>query len=330
MGIGVENAAWLLALPLACLPFITYAERATPYPAVAFLPEDPWSERLLFALRLAGALAITGVILGLAGLHWQQREVTRAGEGAHIVLLLDRSSSMDSDFAGKSPEGGQESKGRTAQRLLKQFVARRSHDLIGVSSFSTAALYVLPLTDHHDAVAGAIDTMATRGMSLTNVAKGLNLALDQFGTQPKAASRVVMLVSDGAALIDAKSQQILRKRFGDQDAKLYWLFLHTEGDRGPLDEPESAREDNARAMPERYLHQYFSSLNVEYRVYDAASPDQVAAALHEIERLERQPMLITERLPRSDLAGLCYGIAVVALLLLLTAKLFEVQPWRTA
>ncbi|MGZ8975777.1 MAG: hypothetical protein ACXW17_21405, partial [Methylomagnum sp.] len=47
-----------------------------------------------------------GLLLGLAGLFRREYTVERVGQNAHIVLLLDRSRSMDDSFAGRAPTGG--------------------------------------------------------------------------------------------------------------------------------------------------------------------------------------------------------------------------------
>ena len=49
-------------------------------------------------LRLLGAIAIAGSILGLSGLNRLGQSIPRIGEGANIVLLFDRSASMNDTF----------------------------------------------------------------------------------------------------------------------------------------------------------------------------------------------------------------------------------------
>jgi mxaC protein len=327
MPLGLDQPLWLLLLPAALLPWLGSPARPLGHPYLAMLPPDALSDLADRLLRSVASVAILCMAFALAGLHLGEQVKTRVGEGAHLVLLLDRSSSMDADFAGRNPEGGQDSKGATARKLLRRFVDRRRNDLVGVVSFSTSALHVLPLTDHREAVSAAIDTLDTPGLSLTNVAKGLHMALDHFGSEARTASRAILLVSDGAALIDARSQELLRRRFSEREANLYWLFLHTAGDQGPFDEPETARDDNARAMPERYLHRFFSTLDVGYRVFDAASAEEVERALTVIEKVESRKLLIEERSPRVDLTPPCIALALLAVAVLAAARIAEVPAW---
>ncbi len=71
------------------------------------------------ACRVAGVIAILGLILGLGGVQRLGQTIERLGEGAHIVLLIDRSSSMDNTFAGSEPTEGEASKSANARRLLQ-------------------------------------------------------------------------------------------------------------------------------------------------------------------------------------------------------------------
>jgi mxaC protein len=257
-----------------------------------------------------------------------EQTIERLGQGAHIVLLLDRSSSMDNTFAGKPPGGGEESKAKAARRLLTKFVQQRQDDLIGIAAFSTSAIFVLPLSEHREAVEAAIAAMDAPGLAFTNVAQGLALALSFFEGQPYTGSRVIMLVSDGAAEIDHRSQARLRQWFKEQRVVLYWIFLRTANSRGILEASQDPRNDTQDALPERFLHRFFESLETPYRAYEAENPEALARAIDDIGHLENLPLRYSETLPRQDLAGVCYGTALAAIALLLVAKLTEVRPWQ--
>jgi mxaC protein len=327
--LGLEAASWLLLLPLALLPWLGHPERHIQHPALALLPDDAPSEWISLGLRMAASMVVVAVTLALAGLHLEEQVVTRFGQGAHLVFLLDRSSSMDADFAGRTPEGDRESKAATARRLLRPFLARRPHDLVGVVSFSTAAIPVLPLTDRRAAVEAALDVLDTPGLALSNVGRGLYRALEEFDVDGQVASRAIVLVSDGAATIGLRAQELIRRRFNERDVNLYWLFLHTAGGAGPLDEPESPRDDKPSAMPERFLHRFFLTLDVDYRLFDVANAEEVERALDTIGKLESHKLLVEERTPRVDLAPLCIALALAGLGVLAAARLCEVPAWST-
>ncbi len=269
--------------------------------------------------------AIAGLVLGMAGLHRTEQSRERIGHGAHIVLLLDRSSSMDNSFAGRAPNGSEESKATAARRLLTDFVKQRQTDLIGVAEYSTSPLFVMPLTENKNAVQAAIAATATPALGFTHVSKGLGMAISFFQQQPVTGSRIVLLVSDGAAAIDHDSEQKLRLWFKQQQVRLYWIFLRTAGSPGIFDKPEDSRDDNAQAMPELYLHQFFLGLGSPYQAYEAESPDALKQAIADINQLENLPMHYFERIPKQDLSAACYSYATLLLLVLLGVKFCEVK-----
>jgi len=253
------NTPWALTgLLLALLPLFNSGMRTSPAPWTALIPADTLSVVIVCCLRLCAVAAIAGLVLGIAGLHRTEQSRERIGHGAHIVLLLDRSSSMDNSFAGRAPNGVEESKATAARRLLTDFVKQRQTDLIGVAEYSTSPLFVMPLTENKNAVTAAIAATATPALGFTHVSKGLGMAISFFEQQPITGSRIVLLVSDGAAAIDHDSEQKLRLWFKQQQVRLYWIFLRTAGSPGIFDQPEDNRDDNAQAMPELYLHKFFS------------------------------------------------------------------------
>ncbi|PKD40951.1 VWA domain-containing protein [Methylomonas sp. EFPC1] len=326
MNLGFEYPWVLLGLGLCLLPMWRMGVVANPYPWLAILPVDPLSLAISALIRLLGVLAIGGLILGLAGAYQQEQQVERIGHGAHIVMLLDRSNSMDNTFAGKTPETqGEESKANAARRLLNQFVDQRAHDLIGIAEYSTSPLFVLPLTENKAAIHAAIDATALPALAYTNVSKGLSMALEFFDSRPVTGSRIVLLVSDGAAVIDPDSEVALRELFKQRQVSLYWVFLRTANSPGLFEVPDDPRDDNAQAMPERYLHLFFNSLHIPYQAYEAETPGALQQAIDDINRLENRPLHYFERIPKQDLSTRCYAWAAAMLLGLLGVKLCEAR-----
>lgn len=324
MTLGIDRPWLLLLIVLAVLPLVFSSQRAAFVGSIQGAPSDPLSNALRWGLKASGALAIAFIALALAGPHSPGETVTRSGTGAQIVVLLDRSGSMNDTFAGNSPSGGQESKAAATKRLLKDFVGKRPHDLFGVAAFSTSPMMVLPLTDHHDAVRNAINATDRRGLDFTNMARGLGMALSMFATDRADEHHVILLVSDGGAVIDSHQQDILRAEFKKFKTDLYFLFLRTRGSKGMFDKP--GPDDNTpQAMPERYLNLFFQTLDIPYKPYQAENPKQVEEAIEDIDRLSRYPITYSERLPRTDLTWLAYTLAALFTALLLAAKLAETR-----
>lgn len=325
MSIAFDTPWVLSGFLLMLLPLLKTGIRPQAYPWLAILPVDALSTALSALIRLIGMAAIGMQILGLSGIFLKEQSLERIGKGAHIVLLLDRSNSMDTTFAGKAPlDDQEESKAAAARRLLTEFVDKRTHDLLGIAEFSTAPLFVMPLTENKQALHAAIAATATPALAYTHVSKGLAMALSFFDGQPATGTRIVVLVSDGAAAIDSDSEQALRTLIKEQNIRLYWVFLRTANSPGIYEKPENSRDDNAQALPEKYLHLFFSSLNIPYQVYEAESPEGLQKAIQDIDQLENRPLHYRERVPKQDLSGLCYQWASLMIALLIGLKLCEV------
>ena len=333
MNFDVSHPALLFLLPLALLPLIFTAQKPESYPSLAAAETDTLSLIVDIGLRLLGAIAIAGLILGLSGLNRLGQSIPRIGKGANIVLLFDRSASMNDTFAGRPPTGEEESKSAAARRFLKSFVANREHDRFGVAAFSTAPMFVLPLSDHKDATLAAIDAIELPGLALTDVGRGLVMAqamqeadiLNTQGDDSGLGTRAIVLVSDGAAVIDRKVQEKLQAAFTKRPIRLYWIFLRTEGSRGIFGLPQSGDRDTPYAMPERHLNMFFEGLKVPYQAFEVENPVAVGEAIAAIDKLERSPIRYVERIPQRDLSAYAYGASALALLLLLLAKLAETK-----
>ena len=145
----------LLLLPLSVLPWLWPGQAAVSVPSLGMLPRDRLSEQVSVLLKLAMSLALAGLVFALASPFRPAETETRTGQGAQIILLLDRSSSMDQPFYNKDythipglaqPLARMESKGSVARRVLSDFVSARKNDRFGMLVFSTRPIEVLPLT----------------------------------------------------------------------------------------------------------------------------------------------------------------------------------------
>ncbi len=325
MTLGFAEPWALLLIALAVLPWLKSGQRALAYSSLALIPADPLSVLLDRLLRLAGAAALLCLALAIAGPYLREQWVERIGTGAHIVLLLDRSSSMNENFTGKYLGARpHESKSAVARKLLSEFVARREHDLFAMVDFSAAPIYVLPLTQDRQAVQAAIAAAGGRGHGVTHIAPGLAMALDFFTGRPLTGSRIILLVSDGAARIDDETRDRLRQWFQETQSSLYWIYLRNPRGGRLSEKPANPNESTT---PEYFLHQYFQTLGVPYRAFEADNPEAMQGAIAEVERLENLPLRYLEKLPRREMSTWCYGVALFFLLPLIAAKAMEVNSW---
>lgn len=321
IGFTAPFALW--ALPLAGLPLLTQWLRSSSVPRLDLRPAEGASRAVDRGLTAAGVIALAALIMGLAGPYLRGGSLPYRGMGTNLVLLIDRSSSMDDTFAGRAPDGTDESKAAAARRILQDFIAGRPDDRIGIAAFSTAPLQVLPMTTSRSAIAAAIAAQSERGLSQTDVGRGLALAMQMTRDASAMGSRAVVLVSDGAAVIAPEVQDLVRELALEQQVNLYWLYLRTEGARSIFDPGAPGEADSPQARPERHLHLLLQRLGITYRAFEAESPEAVAQAVAEIGTLESRPILTERSLPRRDLAWLCFLAAALAAALLTAARALE-------
>ncbi|QLH14874.1 VWA domain-containing protein [Paracoccus pantotrophus] len=316
--------AWppaLFALPLLLLPLVIRWLRASAVPRLDLRAvEGRAVGPLLVALAM---LAPAALILGLAQPYLRGGSTAYRGIGTNLVLLIDRSSSMDDTFAGRSPQGGDESKAAAARRILLDFIARRPDDRIGIAAFSTAPMLVLPMTESRTAIAAAVAALAEPGLSQTDVGRGLTLAMGMAHEASASDSRAVVLVSDGAAVIAPEVQTALRNLAARRQVNIYWLYLRTKGAKGIFEVPEPGQADTPHLRPERHLHIFLQSLGLPYHAFEADSPGAVEGAVTEIGRMESRPILTRRPVPRRDLAWACHLLASLCCAALAAARWLE-------
>jgi mxaC protein len=331
--VSYPGVLWLLLL--MPLPWLISALQPAPFPSLDGVPRDGLSSLVSFAIKAAASLAIAGGVIALAQPYRLAQEVKLLANGAHVVLVMDRSLSMDFTLTDDDASGNKESKTQMASRLLMDFVKESPHDQFGVVTFSSAPVFVLPISGHRDAVEAAIKAQSRPGIEGTNVGLGLQLALAMIGHDPDATSPVVLLVSDGeyggAGFFQLDLQDSLRKTFQKEHAHLYWLFLRKhKGNEDIFAPPPEGVEDSPHSKPERHMDLFFKTLGVTYQVFWADSPHAIEDAVAEINRLETRPVTYYEQIPRKDVTSVFYGLAAVACFLLVLAKLAERRFQRQA
>lgn len=321
IGFGLPLA--LCALPLALLPLAARWLKSGDVPRLDLRPADGASRAVDLGLTALGVTAIAALVLGISDPYLKGGAVPHRGNGSNLVLLIDRSSSMDDSFAGRAPGGQEESKSAAARRILQDFIAERPDDRIGIAAFSTAPLQVLPMTTSRSAVAAAIAAQDERGLSQTDVGRGLALAMEMMRDASSLGSRAVVMVSDGAAVIAPPVQDMLRELAAEQGVNLYWLYLRTVGAKSIFDDGRPGESNTPQTRPERHLHLFLQRLGVTYRAFEAESPEAVEEAVAEIGKMEARPILTERILPRRDLDWLCHLLAAIAAGLLTLARWFE-------
>ncbi len=315
---------WLLAAIVAVLPLLTRGQSAFAFPFVAMLPEDGVSRWIMRIWRFAGALTLLAISIAMAGPYLAERKVERIGRGAQVMVVLDRSASMNESFAG-GDKPQTISKVEAARSVLKDFVRQGGDNMVGMVSFSTSPVFAAPLSTDRAVVLAALDATEAGGMGFTAVARGLGMALDYFEGKPVTGARAILLVSDGGAHLDGKTQDMLRAMFQRHDVALYWIYLRSANGVGLEAPPEG---ESVNAYPEYALHRYFQSLVTGYHVYEAESPQAVKAAVADIARMQNKPTRFLEAQARDDISAWFYLLAWLGIGVLMVLQRMEVREWR--
>ena len=332
------NYPWvLLLLPLILIPFVRNDRQTLSYSWLHLLPRDLLGSLVGLSLKVAAAGAIAALVVGLAGIQRSEVAVERVGHGAQIVILLDRSRSMDETFnQGRvnhdpskvfNEEQQREIKGKVARKLLVDFVSKRPQDMFGLVGFSTYPMRVLEFTQKQEVIQAAIRAGDVgRGLSETDIARGLFEAITYFDNHPYTGSRIVLLVSDGGARIDLATREKLATHIKRNRVGIYWIYLRSVHSPGLFGDLDSA-VGNIDSSPEIALHSFFSGVKTPYQAYEAENSNALQRAIDDVNRLENLPMTFNEIVPRRDLSWECYLVASVLLLLLLATKMAEVRSW---
>ncbi len=323
----------LLLLPIALLPWFTHNQDKT----VAWadiVPVDPLSNLIGLTLKCLASLTIMSLLFAIAGPYVPEKKVERIGEGAEIVLLLDRSRSMDDPFAVKHQPalvsvGRKDSKRRKAKDFLVEFVKKRPDDRFGFVFFSSQAINLLPLTYSKEAILATVEASALgRGLSNTNIAEALMKAADMYKGQSYRGSRIVLLVSDGGQLLEDDAKKQITELYKQENITIYWIYM--KANKGMTLEQVDGQSRLWSDTPERKLHNFFKSIGQPYRAFEAESLETFSDAMDEIDRQHYDTLIVDEILPRESKTTPFYLIALIAMLLLVMSQLYTLWGVRKA
>lgn len=323
---------WVLPLlALAVVPLLRQPAQQRAFPWLGLLPHDRWSDVMGYAIRALHALAIALLVLGLARPYRLDEPTQRIGRGAEIVILLDRSRSMDQayNFTTLADRVVQRARGEpkaaVARRLLAQFAARRTEDRFALVGFSTQPIPILGLTRKPELVAAALAASDMRpSLGDTDIGRGLLGAIRTFDNQPYRGSRVLLLASDGGGHVDEDTQREIALRLKQARITVYWLYIRSFGAPTLTAESSQFMKDTSDVVPEQALHRFFSTMGSPYRAFQADSATALQEAIDEVGRLENAPLEYTEVRPRREFEPLLFAGALGAVLVLVAARRREI------
>jgi Ca-activated chloride channel family protein len=307
------GAPWVLLLLLFLPLWWGWRRRRRPaaivFSRVSVLAAGPRAGRAIArSLVVARNLVLIGLIVALARPRSAGRAEQSTTEGINIVIAFDISSSMlAEDF---QPQNRLE----VAREKVKQFIAMRGSDRIGVVAFSGEALTQVPLTTDYPVVMAAVDNLQPGQLEDgTAIGTAIATAANRLRDAP-GNSRVVVLLTDGVnnrGSIDPRTAAQAASAFG---VKVYTIGVGTEGmapvpvgrgvfglryENRPVEIDDALLTDIARRTGGRY-----------FRARDAAALQRIT---EEIDRLERTPVRTRVYTRYSELYRWPLGIALVAL-----------------
>lgn len=316
----------LYLLPLALLPWLS---RNTEKQIVweSLLPHDAVSTVIGYTLRIVASIVIAALIMAVAEPHIPEHTVQRSGQGAEVIILLDRSRSMDQPFARRhtfrlsTKMNFKESKRSVARYYLTEFVSSRPDDRFGYVFFSEQASGILPLTYSKETTLATIEAGGLgRGLTKTDISVALKKAGEMFEEEVYRGARIVLLISDGGQILSAEQEQRISQILQDNNLSLYWIYLRSVS--GMTLDKMPGESVLWQGAPERHLHTFFKSLAVPYQAFEAGSLDEFAAAMKNIDQQHYQTLLVERKMPRESLADYFLWVAMVGLLLLTASQIY--------
>jgi len=204
------------------------------HPHLALLKpaSDPLRVRLSRRLPWLSGIALLLLVVAAAGPRQSHSRENVEGEGIDIVLSLDISGSMRSlDFQPLDRIGA-------AKQVIRDFIAGRPSDRIGLVLFAARAFTQCPLTLDHNVLADFLDEVQV-GLIDDGTAIGLGLATAvarlKHSTSP---SRTVILLTDGVNNVPTFEPETAAKLAKSLGVRVYTVAIGREGlVPFPVDDP---------------------------------------------------------------------------------------------
>jgi hypothetical protein len=319
----------LLLLPLVVAPFWLKSHQGQMYSWLDIMPQDNFSDIANLVVKGLTSLLLLSIVLGLAGPQGPDQKIQKIGKGAQTVVVIDRSVSMENPFAGDATGGhAAEIKAAAARRLITSFIHARPDDMMGVVAFTNSALHGVKITTNRDAIFAAVNAATSAGINQTNIGAGITEAMSLFDDIQSSGSRAIVLLSDGAGKISPRVKQKIQEQITSKKLNLYWIVLREPDDISIFSKDQGYTAENMPPVIE--LDQYFKSLKIKYRAYEADNPTALQSALQDIDAREKNVIQYAVSIPGHDYARDCIILALVLSIFILIVKNLRVHSWETA
>ncbi len=171
--------------------------------------------RLYPVVQAFRPLALTLMILALAGPQWGTRQASQMTEGIAMVMALDVSESMAAlDF---TLSGENVNRLDAVKAVARDFVSGRKGDRIGLVAFGSEAYTIVPLTRDYPALVNAVEGLRIGAAGgRTALGDALGIAVKRLREAP-GTSKAAIILTDGrsnAGEFSPETATALAKRAG--------------------------------------------------------------------------------------------------------------------
>jgi Ca-activated chloride channel family protein len=223
------------------------------------------------------------LVVAAAGPVRIERRKVFLNRGIDIMIVLDESPSMlAQDFKPTH-------RFDTAKEVIREFIAGRENDPIGLVSFAQEAVLRVPVTLDYDHLLSRLDSLRVMGLGDgTAIGMGLSLATLHLSAS-RTSHKVVILLTDGennAGEISPRSSVELARAMG---VKVYSIGVGREGEvLMEIEDPETGRIVRGTyrgKFDEELLKHLAATAGGSY--FHATSPGTLRTIFERIDAMER-------------------------------------------
>ncbi len=276
----------LLILPVLVTAIVLRRRDADPasirHPHTDLLTDMPtnWRVRSRSILPWIRLLVLVLVIVGLARPRIPHSLSEVQGEGIDIVITLDISGSMRAlDF---QPDNRLE----VAKRIIREFIAARPRDRIGLTLFASRAFTQCPLTLDRSILTGFLDEVEI-GLIEDGTAIGLGLATAVNRLRhSEAESKTVILLTDGSNNVPTLEPETAAELAQALGVRVYTIGV---GKRGRVPFPRTGAFGTRTVMVEMPIDEELLKSIAEItggRYWRAENPEALNEVFASIDELE--------------------------------------------
>lgn len=274
------------------IPMFDLVQQASGKTAVpgASLRRRPWWAGLIYAI------CWTSIVCALARPERLLPAQTRDVATRDMLLAIDLSGSMETkDFEGRS--GQSINRLEAVKDVLKEFLAERKGDRVGMIVFGSGAFVQIPFTQDLDVCRELIDDLEVRMAGpKTALGDAIGLAINVF-QRSELDDKVLIALTDGNDTGSRIPPAEAAKIAADND-----IVVHTIG----VGDPEAAGEE---LLDEKALRDVASSTGGQY--FFAGDRESLAGVYSEIDALDSREVEQLSHRPRQDLYHWPLGLALV-------------------